>query len=294
MFDLLTAALAAAERGWPVFMLGRSKRPIANCPACRTSTGHDPQACRCLTCHGFYAATRDPDRIRAMIATVSTGQLAVRTGAPSRTIVVDVDPAHCGAHTLRNLIEAGTVTQTTRVLTGSGGLHLYYRHPGEDIPNSQGRLGIGLGPGIDVRGDGGYAVLPPSIHPRTGRRYQWATDDHELAEMTPLLIAACKRTPPAPPRAFTGSRAPEISGVISRPDRLLSTLLDRLARAEEGTRRTTLYGIARGVARIVATGHLSSAQALDILTDAGRDADQSDRDIDNAIHDAFRAEGMAL
>ncbi|HEY0687672.1 MAG TPA: hypothetical protein VGD71_01420, partial [Kribbella sp.] len=45
MNDLQTAALAAAGRGWPVFMLGRSKRPVANCNECRDNP-HDPATCR--------------------------------------------------------------------------------------------------------------------------------------------------------------------------------------------------------------------------------------------------------
>ena len=61
--SILTAALGYAHAGWPVFLLGRNKRPLANCSACpkeRQPGAHNPQACRCLTCHGFYAATRDP------------------------------------------------------------------------------------------------------------------------------------------------------------------------------------------------------------------------------------------
>ena len=50
-------------RGWPVFVLGRSKRPVANCRTCR-APGHDRTRCDCLTCHGFYAATLDPARLR--------------------------------------------------------------------------------------------------------------------------------------------------------------------------------------------------------------------------------------
>ena len=60
---MLAAALALAAEGYPVFLLGRTKRPVANCPACPKADAepsHDPEACRCLTCHGFYAATRDP------------------------------------------------------------------------------------------------------------------------------------------------------------------------------------------------------------------------------------------
>ena len=66
---LQAAALRYAAAGWPVFLLGRTKRPLANCDQCPTGdASHDPQACRCLTCHGFYAATRDPRTIARMLA----------------------------------------------------------------------------------------------------------------------------------------------------------------------------------------------------------------------------------
>ena len=71
MRDILTAALSYANTGWPVFLLGRPKRPLANCPNCLSDTApgnHDPQACRCLTYHGFCAATRDPRAIRRKLA----------------------------------------------------------------------------------------------------------------------------------------------------------------------------------------------------------------------------------
>ena len=85
---LVTAALAYAGRGWPVFMLGRTKRPVANCPRLpesRRDPAHDRERCSCLTCHGFYAATTDPDRVAAIVAAVPAGQLALRTGAASGT-----------------------------------------------------------------------------------------------------------------------------------------------------------------------------------------------------------------
>ena len=51
--------------------------------------------------------------------------------------------------------------------TGGGGRHLYFRHPGGTVHNK-----VGLAPGIDLRGDGGLVVAPPSLH-RSGRRYRW-------------------------------------------------------------------------------------------------------------------------
>lgn len=283
---LVRAALAAAERGWPVFLLGRSKRPVANCPACRDGS-HKPADCSCLTCHGFYAATTEPERIVAMVAAVPRGQLAVRTGASSGLVVVDIDPGHGGVSSLAASIGAGLLPRTAYVLTGSGGLHLYYRHPGRHVPNSQGRDGIGLGRGIDVRADGGYVVVPPSIHTRSGRPYRWAAEGQPIAEMTPALIAAC--LPAVEPLRPTGERT---AGVISHPDRLLDVLLGRIVSAPAGRRRVTLYGAARGVARMVAAGAIDHGSAVALLVDAGHRAAQHERDIRNAIDGAFRAEGV--
>ncbi|MBI4497071.1 MAG: AAA family ATPase [Chloroflexi bacterium] len=50
------------------------------------------------------------------------------------------------------------------------GWHLYLAHPGGHVPNTAGKLG----PGLDIRGDGGYAVSPPSLH-RSGHFYTWGT-----------------------------------------------------------------------------------------------------------------------
>ncbi|QNE19688.1 bifunctional DNA primase/polymerase [Kribbella qitaiheensis] len=291
MNEILTAALKTAERGWRVFMLGRSKRPVANCDTCRTATDHDPATCGHLTCHGFYAATTDPARIAAIVAAVPRGQLAVRTGAVSGLLVVDVDPAHGGNVSLSRMVVDQLVPRTLHVVTGSGGAHLYYRHPGQSVPSRPmpGR------PGIDIKADGGYVVLPPSIHHRTGLRYRWSsTGGLDPVEMPPALVAAC--LPPRP----ADSSAPPISptttqpgGGISHPDKLLGSLLDAVRQAPQGKRRTTLYGAARGAARMVAAGAIDRAAALAALTYAGHQAAQTDRDIRAAIAGGFRDEGIA-
>lgn len=288
MTDLLTAALDAADRGWPVFVLGRSKRPAANCDACPPDA-HDPASCGHLTCHGFYAATTDPPRIAAIVAAVPRGQLAVRTGACSGLLLVDVDPAHGGGHSLAELMDEELVPRTLHVHTGSGGLHLYYRHPGHHITSRPmpGR------PGIDIKADGGYVVLPPSIHHLTHRPYQWGQTATDVEMPPPGLLAACEppepaRTPPAgPPLTHPGG------GGISHPDKLLSAHLTAVRNAPEGKRRTTLYGAARGVARLIAAGAIDHTDAIAVLTDAGHAAQQSDRDIRAAITGGFRDEGIA-
>ncbi|MEO3744937.1 bifunctional DNA primase/polymerase [Plantactinospora sp. B5E13] len=288
MLDLLAAALRYADQGWPVFMLARSKRPVANCPACRDADdSHDPAACDCLTCHGFYAATTDPDRIAAIVAAVPGGQLALRAGSPSGLVVVDIDPRHGGDESMTALIRAGLLPPTAHVVTGSGGRHLYYRHPGRPVLSRPmpGR------PGIDIKADGGYVVLPPSVHPSTGRPYRWVPG-RRVEEMPPPLVDACE--PPSPPApAPVGPVDTRPGRGISHPDRLLAAHLHAVTSAPEGRRRTTLYGAARGIARMVAADAIDQADAIAALTAAGRRAEQTDRDIRAAICGGFRDEGVA-
>ncbi|BCJ65873.1 bifunctional DNA primase/polymerase [Polymorphospora rubra] len=282
MRNLLAAALAYAEQGWPVFMLGRSKRPVANCDPCRTAgTDHQPDTCGHLTCHGFYAATTDPQRIREILGVTPGGLLAIRTGTVSGLAVVDIDPRNGGA------LLPDLMPPTYCVRTGSNGWHLYYRHPRQPLAGK-----LAGHDGIDIKTDGGYVVAPPSIHPATGRPYRQA-GNRPVVEMPPPLLAACRPAPvptpmhPVPPITAAGG------GGISSPAALLNAHLSAVARAPEGRRRTTLYGAARGVARLVAAGLISHTDAHHALTHAGRAAGQTDRDIRAAIRGGFTAEHVA-
>lgn len=55
--------------------------------------------------------------------------------------------------------------------TGGGGSHLYFRPP----QGAKASTSVGLLPGIDMRAEGGYVVLPPSMH-ASGQRYEWIGD----------------------------------------------------------------------------------------------------------------------
>ena len=80
-------------------------------------------------------------------------------------MVLDVD-GDKGAASLRALeLQHGALPETVVSLTGRGGRHHGFRHPGGWVPNAVGRW-----PGIDIRGDGGYIVAPPS---RTVGAYAW-------------------------------------------------------------------------------------------------------------------------
>src|SRR5262249_12962587 len=127
-----------------------------------------------------------------------------------------------------------------------------------------------------------------------------------MGEMPPPLLALCRSTsaaprlstgtlslsPPAGP-ATTWSATTRGRG-ISFPDKLLAAHLAAVTHAPEGRRRATLYGAARGVARMVTAEALNTTEAIAALTTAGRTAGQTDRDIRAAIAGGFRDEGIAV
>ena len=87
--------------------------------------------------------------------------------------VIDIDPVHEGPKNWEVVCLGQKLPNAPKVITGSGGCHLFFRAD-EAIPNSIDRIARG----VDVRGAGGYAVAPPSIH-ASGASYAWSdlTDD---------------------------------------------------------------------------------------------------------------------
>ena len=110
---------------------------------------------------------------------------AVATGPESNLWVFDIDPRHGGGETLAALLaEHGPLPDTWTVAAGGGGRHHYFRWPPTLIVPSKGNIA----PGIDVRGAGGYAICPPSVH-ASGGPYRWLVGpDGPLADAPDWLI----------------------------------------------------------------------------------------------------------
>jgi hypothetical protein len=164
--EINSAAAEYCRRGWRVFPL-RGKVPLASS-------------------RGFKDASADPERIATWPGGCNVG---IATG--SGLVVLDVDPKHGGDDALYELSSAhGELPLTVSAETGSGGCH-YYFSSRTAIACSAGVLG----PGLDIRGDGGYVVAPPSTHPDTGRPYVWdnAPDETPLAPPPGWLAALLKR-----------------------------------------------------------------------------------------------------
>lgn len=122
------------------------------------------------------AADQTEEEVAAM---ARRGNIGMPTGSGSGIVVIDIDdPANAEAIAE----ELGLHEQPTWVVrTGGGGLQIYFRiPPGITIKNSVKRVH----PMVDVRGDGGQVVLPGSIHPDTGRTYDWLAPELSPAEVS--------------------------------------------------------------------------------------------------------------
>lgn len=163
---LLHAALAYAARGWRVLPLhtmrvGRCSCNRANCP----SPAKHPR-----TMNGSAGASSDFAQIRKWWGMWPEANIGIATGGD--LAVVDLDVSRNGIENWEALADDnGGPLDALTVRTGGGGKHLYVRVP-HKVQNSVDKLALG----VDVRGEGGYVVAPPSVH-ASGREYTWLDCD---------------------------------------------------------------------------------------------------------------------
>ena len=134
--------------------------------------------------------------------------VGIKTGKVSGIVVIDIDPRHGGGETLAALEEIhGVIPETLTARTGGGGWHLVFRHPGFRVQNVQNDETRKLGPGVDVRGDGGQIAAAPTVH-ASGRRYEWVDWKVEPCDL-PDWMADRLRPRPQP---ITSSRPVRAAG----------------------------------------------------------------------------------
>jgi putative DNA primase/helicase len=149
-----------AANGWYLFPVGRDKKPFTN--------------------HGFKDATQTQGGINECLRKYPNCNWA---GYFTGQLIIDVDPRHGGS--LESLeARTGKLPKTRTHKTGGGGLHLLFKQPhGFDIRNTVEFVGLS---GIDRRGNGGYIVLPPSVH-ESGSFYE-VFDESPIAEAPATLL----------------------------------------------------------------------------------------------------------
>ncbi|AWV20346.1 putative membrane associated protein (plasmid) [Roseomonas mucosa] len=233
-------AEAAVALGLPVFPCGADKKP--------------------LTMHGFKDATTDPARIRTMFSNPAAAMIGVPTGEQTGVVVIDVDRKENRQGGQWLDANSHRMPQTRTIRTGSGGLHIYLLHPGQRVKNSNDKIA----PGIDVRGDGGYVIVPPSPG------YSVA-DDAPFAEMPDWIVATlCPPEPvatPVPPRA---PRTPTSQGGTPYGLKALDDECQAIDRAGFGSQESTLNAAGLKIGALVAGGELEHGPALAALLSSAR------------------------
>jgi hypothetical protein len=183
MSALGEAALAYARHGWPVFPL--------------QPRGKDP--------HGYQNATRDPDTVKRWWAQCPEANIGVATGRGIGAWVLDLDCKNGarGLDTYEDLRGEPAIRETLQQITGSGGKQLFFTLPGFDVPcfGQKRTATVGL-EGCDIKGEGGYVAVPPSIHPDTAREYAWdgieEFDQQPILDTPPVLLKALAKLIDAP------------------------------------------------------------------------------------------------
>jgi hypothetical protein len=158
----LKSALDYARIGWSVIpIVERGKRPLVRWAPYQNSRATEAE-------------------IRQWWSQWPNANVGVITGSISNLIVLDVDVRHGGDDSLADLERRhGAFPKSVEAITGGGGRHIYFRHPAGTVRNK-----VGMAAGLDLRGDGGLVVAPPSIH-TSGRRYAWRKS-HDPSN-TPML-----------------------------------------------------------------------------------------------------------
>ncbi|MET0087663.1 MAG: phage/plasmid primase, P4 family [Sedimenticola sp.] len=165
-------AMNYIRNGYPVIPLGpKSKKPLY-----RSS--------------GFKDASISEGKVKTWWSENPTANIGIATGIFSGIVVIDVDikggiDGNASYEALRN---EHNIPDTRSVRTPSGGTHYYFSLPeGESV-----KCRVGISPGIDVRGTGGYIVAPPSLT-STGR-YEWTDENVDIAPIPEGLLDCLNQT----------------------------------------------------------------------------------------------------
>lgn len=257
---MIEHALAYAARGISVFpLLPRSKAPMVP--------------------NGFLKAVTSADQVRTWWRRRPDCNIGIATGAPAGFWVLDVDGEEAEVALAALEAQFGALPATVQQKTGRGRHLCFAWDPGG--PEMRNRSKVGGAP-IDVRGNGGYIVAPPSVHPGDpkkgvppGRIYAWdagrSPDEIGFAAAPVWLVDLCKpkdqavaEAAPIAPRAPIGGRATRYGEVV------LDACIGSILSATKGSRDSTLYRFACKLAGLCATGHIEQAYLRDELVRAGR------------------------
>lgn len=258
---MITWARLYARRGWPVFPCA----PFAKVPALSRKQGG----------RGCLDATTNLKTVEAMWARFPTANIGLATGGPAGLAVLDADVKTGGKDSLKALVaQHGNLPSAPVARTTSGGRHYFYNAPPGGINNSAGRLG----PGLDVRGNGGYVVAAPSITPAGAYEWlgNWAIDLEDWPEW--LIPPRIEPTPVRNPQAL----------VVADADKVLAGLIRTVLDAGEGARNEKLFWAGCRLGEHATNGRISLDEGAAALLDAAARIGLTEHEANRTLHSALR------
>jgi hypothetical protein len=207
----------------------------------------------------WQQARPDPDQLATWWQRWPAANVGVITGPVSGLVVLDVDPPHGGGAALAKLEAThGDLPRSAVVETPSGGWHVYLQWPGFKVANSAGRLG----PGLDVRGQGGLVLAPPSR--RSLGAYRWAAGGPATVPAIPAAWRELLRPRQSKPAPAAG---PALLLDEGRDAARLAGLLRALQCAPEGQHNNVVYWAACRLREMLNQGAPESW--VEVLIEAG-------------------------
>jgi hypothetical protein len=183
--SLSSCALDLASRGWRVLPVHTVQSGNCTCGRECEKPGKHPHIK-----NWPQKASSEPAQIKKWWKRWPDANIGIATGEESGIFVVDIDGEE-GRETLAKLMaEHDWQPNTLTAVTGRG-KHLYFQHPSKPVKSSAGQIGAG----VDVRGEGGYIIAPPSRH-ASGAVYRW--EDPKKAVAVPpdwLVELVCSAIP---------------------------------------------------------------------------------------------------
>jgi hypothetical protein len=237
----------------------------------------------------LQAASKNPEQISAWWREFPHALIGVPTGAASGIFAVDLDGvAHGGPDGLvawDKLTAGRAASPTLRHETPNGGIHLVYRYdPQRPVTNRRGALPEG----VDVRGDGGYTIWPPSKLP-DGR--SWRVPENcetdAISDAPEWLYELLAETPATPPSSGKSN------GAGAYADAALADELAAVSSARRGQRNATLNKAAFSLGQFVAAQALSApdveARLYGAAQASGLAADDGERSVRATIRSGLEA-----
>jgi len=246
---MLEHALRYAEMGWKIHPCKLDKKPFL--------TGWREKA------------SSDPEQIKTWWKKWPDANIGCSTGEESGFWALDIDlPDGPGE------VEKMDLPKTLTQRTGGGGFQRFFSCKGEPIRNSAGKIARG----IDVRGNGGYVILPPSNH-SSGGSYEWI-DKREIAEAPHWLIERVSNPPAVSKDTVQGTTTPYGRAALADEITTLSSV-------REGERNDTLNRSAYSLGQLIAGGELDEKTVrIGLLSTAvmvGLDSGEAEKTIESGI-----------